>query len=113
MGIYQVRELVLESFEEDVVGGVAGEATGGVAGDMKREGFSHEEVLIWFSTTCKPLRNYLGSYQLLGCCPHQRLSGGEAGERPSDCCNRHHFHHGHLGSLHSFAASTHSGNLNN
>ena len=35
--IFQVKEMVLESLESDVVGGVAG--------DMKREGFSHEEVL--------------------------------------------------------------------
>ena len=41
-----MRELVLESLEEGVDGGVAGEATGGVVGDMQRKGFSHEEVFI-------------------------------------------------------------------
>ena len=35
--IFQVRELVLESLED-------GEVGGGIAGEMKREGFSHEEV---------------------------------------------------------------------
>ena len=39
--ISQVKELVLESLEERDVGGVAG--------DMRREGFSHEEVPIWLS----------------------------------------------------------------
>ena len=45
--IFQVKEMVLESLESDVVGGVAG--------DMKREGFSHEEVLIWNSSSHKLL----------------------------------------------------------
>ena len=38
-----------------------------------------------------------------------KLQGGEAGEWPSYCCNRHHLDHGHLGSLHTLTASTHSG----
>ena len=52
-GISQVKELVLESLEEGDVGGVAG--------DMRREGFSHEEVPIWLSPApaCKLLRKYL------------------------------------------------------
>ena len=61
--ISQVKELVLESLEEGDVGGVAG--------DMEREGFSHEEVFI----SCKLKRNYLvlGINQLLSCGLHQRL----------------------------------------
>ena len=42
--ISQVKELVLESLEEGDVRGVAG--------DMEREGFSHEEVPIWLSPSC-------------------------------------------------------------
>ena len=48
-GTFQVKEMVLESLESDAVGGVAG--------DMKREGFSHEEVLIWNASFHKLLRN--------------------------------------------------------
>ena len=48
-----MKELVLQSLEE-------GDA-GGVVGDMRREGFFHEEVPIWLSPApaCKLLRKYL------------------------------------------------------
>ena len=78
---------MLESLDEGVHGG-----EGGVAGDMTRGGFSHEEAFtLSYKFFTKPV--WLKS-----------AKGGEAGERPLDRRHGHNLDHGHMGPSHTFTA---------